>query len=478
MTKFDNIATVQKWIKGNGSGMGLAAVAGGTSSLARALMWSIAGTRNDAPAWWSKTRDEWLVDFVRKAGNDILAGAVSTMTAKIEATSWYVEGPVLMAEAYRDSLLYGSNFGAGWSPMVSQLVQGYFNRDGGGLLEFQRASIGEHDKPALCFSHLDESKCQFSGNPEWPVYYDDGEKVRKLHRSQVARLTDMPSGREEDKGVGVCAVSRSIATAMILMDIVRYKRERLSDLPPAGILFLSNLTDYQWEDVITRYDSRQRNEGKFVWRDIMVVCGVDPSYPVSGELFETSRLPEHYDDKTATEIAVYTFSLAFRTDPREFWPVSSGPLGTATEATIQHRKAKAKGEGVVFTAIERMLNSPHGLPRPVHFRFDYRDDEDDKMAAEIAHQRLKNIRLMWESSPNRGMVEGEINEGMISTEEARQLMIHWHLVPPKLIGVSIEEIQAYDVRMWGPVVRAYNDGTTVGVNAAALNMFRRRHGGI
>lgn len=456
MAKYKNIATVQKWIRGD-SNIG-PMFDGGLSS---AFAWSIGATRNEAPLWWSYERDEWLTDFVKKPGNNILAGAVATMTAKVVATSWYVEGPKQLAEAYRDSLLYTSEFGAGWAPLVSKLTQGFFNKDGGGLIEHQRASIGDHAGPARAFAHLDESKCFYSGKPEFPVYYQDGEKLRKLHRSQVSRIVDMPSGKEGSRGFGFCAVSRSIETALILMDIIRYKRERLSDLPPAGIMFLSNLTDLGWEDVINRYDTRRRNEGMLVWRDLMVVCGVDPAYPVTGELLEMSRLPEHYDEKTATEIAVYTFALAFREDPRDFWVVSSGPLGTATEATLQHRKSKAKGVGVVYTVIERVLNGPFALPNVLNFRFDYQDDEDDKMAAEIAHQRLTNIRLMWESSPNRSMPEGQINEGIISTEEARKLMLYSRIVPAHILGMEEEEVQAYDVRMmqmWGPWTRAYSDG--------------------
>lgn len=455
MTKYDNIATVQKWVTGK---TGANQMLGGLSS---SFLWSIAGTRKEAPSWWSYNRDNWLTDFVRMPGNGILAGALATMTAKVTAASWYVEGPKILAEAYRNSLLYGSEFGAGWSSMVSKWTQGYFNRDGGGLLEHRRSSIEDHIGPALAFAHLDESKCFFTGRPEYPVIYQDGEKLRKMHHSQVSRIVDMPSGREENKGVGFCAVSRSIVTALILMDIGRYKRERLSDLPPAGILFLSNLTDIGWEDVVKKYDTRRRNDGMVVWRDLMVVCGVDPAFPVTGELFELSRMPEHYDEKAATEVAINIFALAFRGDPRDFWTISSGPLGTATDATIQHRKSKAKGVGVVYADIERALNGPYALPDTVNFRFDAHDDDDDKMAAEIAHQRLKNIRLMWEASPNRGMAEGEINEGFITTEEARELAQYWQVVPAFILGVKESEVQAYDIRManrWGPWTRAYNDG--------------------
>lgn len=458
MAKYHDITTVQKWIKGESTLE--ASFIGGMSS---AFLWPISADRNEAPLWWSYARDNWLTAFVKAQGNNILSGAVSTMTAKVKATSWYVEGPKVLAEAYRDSLLYKSDFGAGWGSLCSKFAQGFFNRDGGGLIEHQRASGTDYTGPALAFAHLDESKCLYSNDPNWPVYYQDGESLRKLHRSQVSRIVDMPSGEELNKGYGFCAVSRSIATAFILMDIVRYKRERLSDLPPAGIMFLSNITDIGWEDVINKYDTRRRNDGMLVWKDLMVVCGVDPKYPVSGELLEMSRLPEHYDEKVATEISVYTFALAFRTDPRDFWPVSSGPLGTATEATIQHRKSKAKGIGVVYTDMERIFNGPFALPQVLKFRFDYQDDEDDRMAAEIANQRLKNIRLMWESSPNRGTLEGELNEGIISTKEARQLLLYSRIVPSHILGMEEEEVQAYDIRMaqmYGPWVRAYNDGYT------------------
>jgi hypothetical protein len=89
--------------------------------------------------------------------------------------------------------------------------------------------------------------------------------------------------------VGFCAVSRALTVARILMDIARYEREKLSDLPPAGLLLLNNLSQQQWGDLQKQYDTRQQQRGNTVWRQVMVAFGLDPSVPLSAEV--SSRSP-------------------------------------------------------------------------------------------------------------------------------------------------------------------------------------------
>jgi len=433
----------------------------GIASYSKLFLMSVQAGLIDAPGWWSVARDNWLTDFWHQAGNDLLAGAISTLVAKISTANWYVEGPELLATTYRNILLEQSDFLHGWDAFIEKWVQGYLSRDHGGMAERLRASDVDLTGPALGFAHLDESKCSFTNDYEYPVLYTGAQGCIKLHRSQVMVITDLPSGRDADYGVGFCSVSRALSTASILMDIVRYKRERLSDLPPAGLLMLNNVTEKQWEDITTKYDARMRNDNNTVWRDVMVAMGVDPECPVSAELFELSKLPEHYSEREATEMAVYTFALAFRVDPREFWPVSSGALGTATEASLQHLKAKAKGEGAIFTKIERQLNSPFSLPKHVRFAFDYRNDEDDERANQIAKLKIENVRRMWESSPNRSaVVEGQTNEGIITTDQARQLLAQEGLIPQEWSsGLSAPPEQFYDTKTYGPITRVYRDST-------------------
>lgn len=427
---------------------------GESAPIAHSWTLRVAATLEEAPSYWSMRRDNWMVDFVKRAGNDLLAGAMSTLVAKVVSTGFYIEGPLALAEMAMDMVLNQMGFGAGWDVEVSKWTQGFLNRDAGGVLENLRASATDHEGPSMGFAHLDESKCRPTKDPEYPIIYMNKKRGPiKMHRSQVTRLIDTSEPRDKYRGIGFCSVSRALATALILMDLVRYKRERLSDLPPAGILLLNNLTEAQWRDIITNYDARQHNQGNTTWRDIMVACGYDPSFPISAELFETSALPEHYDERVATEIAIYTFALAFRVDPREYWPVSAGPLGTATEASIQDKKAKAKGEGIIFSNIERLLNGPFGLPPLVKLRFDYRDDEEDMMAAEIAGRKIGNVRKMWEASPNAAELGG-----MIDRDEARAILVREGLVPPDVLGVSVDIDRIYDTRAYGPWVRLYRDG--------------------
>jgi hypothetical protein len=403
-----------------------------------------------------------MVNWIKAFGNDMLAGAHSTLVAKIASTGWYVEGPLSLAMLYRDILLNRIGWGAGWQHEISKWVDAFLSRDFGGTMERFRSSASDQSGPALGFAHLDESKCYPTGIPEWPIiYYNEKKGPIPLHRSQVAWIVDMPEHRDKYRGVGFCSASRTLGTGSIMHLLVTYKQQCLSDLPPAGIMFVSNMTRTQWEDIQDRYDARQHNRGNTVWRDLLT--------------------------------AFYSFALGYRVDPREYWPVSSGQLGTATETEIQHRKAKAKGEGVMFTAIERQFNGPNSLPGDLSFRFDYRDDEEDKVAAEIRSLHIQNVRRLWEASPNRVVAgataapgkDGEGGEGglgsqagsdlepqlteadaeerlgIIDTEEARRLLIYWNVIPPDVLGEQLDTDRLYDIRAvqrFGPVVRAHRDG--------------------
>lgn len=435
------------------------------ANMAETFLLSVGGDWEKAPTWWSRARDEWLSDFWRKEGNDLLAGAVATMTAKIETTNWYLEGPEEIVKFYRNVLLHETDFGRGWDSFISKWVQSYLVRDGGGLAERARASLRDRGGPALNFHHLDESRCYYTGDPKWPVAYETGDKLRRIHTANLMRIVDMPSSKDKDRGYGFSSVSRAVSTALILQMLVKYKKERLSDLPPAAILLMNNMQEGQWRDIMKKYDARLQNRDVGFWRDLLVAFGYDPEFPVSAELFTFSDLPEHYNETDAMNMAVYTFALAFRVDPREFWPVSSGPLGTAKETNIQHIKAKGKGAGIIFTAIERQLNDPLSLPKSLKFKFDYRDDEEDLQAEAIKKAKIENIRRMWEASPNMITTEGtEEGTGMITREEARKLLIIQDILPKEFSEDvwGIEEVdreRLYDVRSYGPVVRAYRDGT-------------------
>lgn len=429
------------------------------------------------PTYWSRARDVWLREFVLRPGNDLLAGTVSTITAKVASTNWYIEGPERTANIYRQIFLTRSNFFAGWSRYIQALTWDYLTQDAGAWSERIRQHAGYvyddragyrmarrlNDRGgALGFANLDNVRMLVSGDPNYPGIYtpQEGDDVL-MHRSQVIRVVDNPSPIETLYQVGYCAVSRAITTARILIDIARYERERLSDLPPAGVLLVNNMSKPQWEDVEKQYNLRQQQKGNQTWRNILVAMGLDPALPVSVELVSFSQLPEHFDKRTTTEIAVYSFALAFRIDPREIWPVSTGTLGTATEAEIMHVKARAKGAGLILTDLERAFNDGYSLPPSLTFHFDFQDTDEDRQSAEIANLKAQFITTLTKTDPATG-------ERLVSTDEGRAWLVREGLFDDDELMTFTDEMRADDVSEakrhvvdMGPRVRLYRDGRIV-----------------
>lgn len=424
--------------------------------------------RDTIPIYWSRARDVWLRDFVEQDGNDLLSGTLSTVTAKIATTGWMLQGPRKTAQMYRRILLQQSEFADGWSQFIQKVARDYFTQETGAYIE--RVRMGPSGS-ALGFNHLDSGRMYLTGNPEYPVKYQptdsslynkdelDADGRIKLHRSQVIRLVDSPSSREELFGIGHCAVSRAITFAQVLADITQYERERLSDLPPAGILFLNNLTHTQWDDLVESYDTRQEKQGNEIWRDILVAFGMDPALPIQSDFLTFSELPEHFNKRETIEITLYAFALAFRIDPREIYPVSAGLLGSAaTEAAITHMKARTKGTGLFLTDLERAFNDGLSIPSSLKFRFDFQDSEE---AAEEAERRWRDARFIGELYK---MGNAEI-EPIISRNEARLWLIkHGHFTEEDL-GASLDEARYEDVMSTktyvdlGPRVILHRDGT-------------------
>lgn len=419
----------------------------------------IFGTSDCCPEYWSKARDRWLREFVKMPGNDILAGTVATVASRFASSGWSLEGPERTANAYQKILLQQSEFGAGWTTFSMKLAQQYLTQDAGAPLE--RIRVGRKGA-AIGFANFDNAQIDLTCDPLWPAKYtphrhkdQDPATTVLLHHSQFGRIVDSPSPQESLCGVGFCALSRAWMTAHILVDIAVYERERLSDLPPAGILMINNMQKRQWDDLMASYQAAATQQGNKVYRDILVAFGLDPTVPLSAELFSFSNLPEQFDKRTTTEIAVYSFALAFGVDPREIWPVSSGTLGTATEANIQHIKARAKGPGLILTAFERFMNDGLSLPPSLVFRFDFSDTEEDQAAAEIAKTKAEYISSL--TTP-----------GIITAEEARAWLVKEGLFDEEDLltfdedglATDAEEAKSGAVDL-GPKVRAYSDGRIV-----------------
>lgn len=369
--------------------------------------------------YWSQARDNDLRAFVWREGNDILQGALSSMVKWGKTLSWVVEGPDRVVNRYQ-SVLSESEFGEGWGTLISKTLTDYYTQDKGASIEVIGAGNpdGPIEGPVLGLAHLDAQYIVPTGDIAYPVVFNNPKdgKPHKIHATRVIRLVDMPSPNEALNGVGYCVVSRVIATTQVLLKLIRYKNEKLSDMPEAGLLVLNNIMPKAWEDVRAKHQRERRKLGQEIWSNIMTLFSIDPAQPATANFVSFATLPDGFSEAEATDTYLNIVALAFGVDKREFWPESKSGLGGNREAEVMNEKAKGKGKGDIIATIERAINWKV-LPQSVNFRFDFRDDAEDKLKADINKLKVDGIMSLWDSESYRaGLVPP------VSAIELRQML--------------------------------------------------------
>jgi hypothetical protein len=108
-------------------------------------------------------------------------------------------------------------------------------------------------------------------------------------------------------------------------------------------------------------------------------------------------------------------------DPREFWPVSGGSLGTARETEQQHRKAATKGSLEVPHAWQERFQQL--LPETLHFQFEQRDTESEIIDAEMAQVYTEIANALYSAGEGEG--------GLLEREQALQMLVEKGIIPPE-----------------------------------------------
>lgn len=374
---------------------------------------------NEVPGWWSPDRDLALRKFWKRQGNDILQGAISSLTKWGKTMPWTLEGPKRTIPKYQQ-MLAQAELGKGWADLISKTLIDYYTQDKGATWEL----IGEGEPdgplqgPVLGVAHLDSQHVQPTGDLVYPILFNNPKDglPHKIHTTRVVRIVDMPDPDESMFNIGFCAVSRVISSSSILLKLSQYKNEKLSDMPEAGLLLLNNIMTHQWDDAVANHERGRRKLGHEIWSNIMTLFSLDPTQPATANFVNFAQIPEGFDELTATNLYVNIVALSFGVDPREFWPVSGGPLGTAKETEVMSQKAKGKGKGDIVQLIERAINW-YILPENVNFHFDAQNDEEDKLRAEINDLKVDTIMKMWKpESISQG------TEIPVSALEIRQML--------------------------------------------------------
>lgn len=345
--------------------------------------------------WWSRQRDLELRRFWKTV--DHLAGAIytfesrlSTIPFRIEPKDGTIRAHQRLADEFTDLLLEEADLGEGWNSFYEPWVEDLITQDNGAFAEV--IGPGEIDGPLVGMpsgiAHLDSWRCVRTGNPEYPVLFQDPDgTLHKMHYTRVIYSSQMPSPDALMHRVGFSAVSRCLNIAQNLLDQMIYKQEKLGSRPARGIMVTKGgLDPDDIREALALANEAMDNQALSRFSRTAVVGHAD--MPEAGlDLVELSSMPDGFDERESITLGIAAIALALGVDARELFPATVTGA-TRADALISHLKQRGKGIGQVLQLTERKFNSKF-LPDTLRMVFDFQDDAQDQQRAEIKYRRAE-----------------------------------------------------------------------------------------
>jgi len=398
-------------------------------------IWRWARRMEDAePAYDAdaRKRDAWLRDYMRREPH--LLGVLNSVVQIDKNRGWTLTGGRNQVYRYTDILhqSMAAEDAVGWRSFVSWASQSYYTADLGCVVELGRDGQGG---PLRRLYTVDPAQCKLTGNLAWPMeFYQSGlASGKKWDAYDYFRIASMSSTDASMNGLGYCALSRALELVKILVAIYRHDQEKLGAKMPMGLMLLKGISESQWRNAMARRESKLNAKERDYYGGLAVIATEGDVEP-EAQLIALSELPPQFDRKNFVDQTMYGYALCFGYDPREFWPVSGGALGTATETQVQHAKATGKGGLDFALALQEKIQME--LPETLDFEFEQRDQEGERLEADVAKAKIDSVVAAY-MSPAMGQ------EGLITREEARTLLVEQGVIPGEWTEAE-EDIQSTD----------------------------------
>jgi hypothetical protein len=374
--------------------------------------------KESVPQYGDPARDVYLSRVWRL--EPIMAGAVYSMEAKMMALRWSVTGT--KEEATSAARLYSGAAHMGgydWGGFIASTAEEFYTVNRGVFWETPR-----HGSPLTGnladIGHIDSLACTLTGNTKYPMIYvsESTGQIVRFRPGEFVHFASMPSPREENLGIGLCAVDRALRAVNLLIGLHDYDEEKLSNLPPEGVAAVTGLTMEEFNDALNLWRAQRERDNSLTFPQVLWLIGSQPNAKVSLDFVGFSEIPESFDRQSVMTHYISTLALDFGVDAREFWPISSGALGTSAESEIQHLKAKGKGPGEFISTVERHLNAE--LDEGVQFAFDTQDIEEDQNAAVVAKAWIDAYYPLYTGMPagkTKASPGGKPNTEMVPSRE-------------------------------------------------------------
>lgn len=387
---------------------------------------------NGIPPWsiYPQVRDSFLRIYSKQ--EPIMAGALYTFVSRIKTLRWNIANGGRNTKKYYQRLFAEADGGRGFGEFIEKVVADLLTQDNGAFIELVGA--GDEDKPLVGrvteIWHLDSAQCWRTFDPEFPVIYQNplDNTYKRIHKTRIIMLSSNPQPYERGRSVGFCAVSRAFRMMQAMKNIQIYKDEKVSGRFKRGLIYGNGLTPKTFRQAMMENEQAAENTGFTVYNEIPVLLSQQPDMKLT--MLDLASLPDGFEYEKEINIYVYILALCFATDAREFWPATASGA-TKADATVQHMKAQGKGIGDVIHTLETAFNWQI-MPGngESSFEYDYTDDEQDKLKAELDGIKAANIALFQ-------------SNGWIDQFEGRALAISEGLIDPKAL-ITVEYPDAAD----------------------------------
>jgi len=390
----------------------------------------VAKDSKKAPPYGTYQHRLWLDKLWRN--DSILSGAMYSMVAKAESMNWRVDGGRNLAGQAAQMLASARHLsGNDWTGFISPSAIEFYSQNMGFVWDVTRQSYpyGRIDGLAA----IDSKNCVLTGNAKYPMYYRSVVTNQEIWYQpwMFMRGCSMLRPDERWRGMSWCAVERAAKSALLLSALYDYDAEKLSNLPPEGVASVTGMTDAEFRAAIRLWMAERRKNNSLTFPQVLWLIGNNPNAKVAVNIQSFSQVPEQFDRQTVVTQYVQTLALCFGVDVREFWAISSGALGTASETEVQHLKARGKGGGEFIAIVERLLNAE--LPPSVFFTFDTADIEEDMVAA--------NVAKAWIDAYIKLVFPPEGYDAIIDATSFKRLLADKGVLPEWMVGdnrISIE----------------------------------------
>lgn len=392
------------------------------------LRWIRQGITDEPPySANSCVRDTWLMQFWRK--ETLLAGIVNSVTLIDANRGWSITGGRNQVNRYT-KMMHDAENGEGWRYFAKRASLSFWATDLGAVVENGREGEGG---PLRAIYNVDSARCYLTGDPAAPLRYAPANgKPQDWQPADFFRVTSMPQTDEASNGLGFCAISRALNFAKLMYAVFEHDHESLGSKMMKGLLLLHNITEEQWVTAMEARQDKMTALEREYYGGVQVLTDMG-EFPIDAKLVALSQLPAGFDQETMTNLLMYGYALCFGYDPREFWPVSQGSLGTGRETEAQSEKATTKGGGDFRLGFQERLQTE--LPDSIHFEFDERDDAGELAQAQVRQAKADLVQTMSELRETTGAV--------LSNEEIRVLLAQEGLIPEEWT-IEEEESTATD----------------------------------